>query len=169
MSGLLFLTSSDFSSQQGQRGNIVCNNIRGISLILLYSPKCEHSQKLFPIFKRLPGTINGCQFGIINVTQETDIIRLSKNSVAPIEYVPLIILYVNGKPFIRYDGPHMETDIRNFLIDVTSKLQAKEKFSDNNKKEGNNKQGKDIPPYTVGVPLCGEDEIGYLEFDEAYT
>ena len=33
MSGLLFLQACDFSVQTGQKGDIVCNNIRGISLI----------------------------------------------------------------------------------------------------------------------------------------
>lgn len=167
MSGLLFLQACDFSIQSGQRGDIVCNNIRGISLILMYSTKCQYCQRLIPIFKKLPGTIGGCQFGMINVTTETDIVLMSKNSISPIKYVPLIILYVNGKPFIRYDGPHTENDIRSFLLEVTSKLQTKEKFSSDKVKESKN--SREIPSYTVGIPLYGDDEISYLEFDEAYV
>lgn len=167
MSGLLFLQACDFSVQNGQKGDIVCNNIRGISLILMYSTKCEYCQRLIPIFKRLPGTIGGCQFGMINVSVETDIVLMSRNSISPIKYVPLIILYVNGKPFIRYDGPHTEQDIRQFLFEVTSKLQAKEKFSSDKNKE-NSKNSREIPEYTVGYPLFGEDDDFYLEFNEAY-
>ena len=167
MSGLLFLQSGDFSVQQGAKGEILCNSIRGISLILFYSTKCNYCQNLIPIFKRLPGSIGGCQFGLINISLEKDVIRMSSGTIAPISYVPLIILFVHGKPFIRYDGPHEEEDLRNFLIDVTRKLQAKDRFSQ--QKDG--KKGKDedreIPLYSVGVPLCGEDEC-YLEFDEAY-
>lgn len=168
MSGLLFLQACDFSVQSGQRGDIVCNNIRGISLILMYSTKCQYCQNLIPIFKRLPGTIGGCQFGMINVTTETDIVMMSRNSISPIKYVPLIILYVNGKPFIRYDGPHTENDIRGFLIEVTNKLQTKEKFS-GDKSTKDSKNNREIPSYTVGVPLYGEEDDFYLEFDEAYN
>lgn len=167
MSGLLFLQACDFSVQSGQRGDIVCNNIRGISLVLMYSPKCEHCKNLIPIFKRLPGTIGGCQFGMINVTSETDIVLMSRNSISPIKYVPLIILYVNGKPFIRYDGPHTEMDIRGFLIEVTNKLQTKEKFSVDKSKDSKN--NREIPAYTVGVPLYGDEDEFYLEFNEAYN
>jgi Thioredoxin len=167
MSGLLFLQACDFSVQSGQRGDIVCNNIRGISLVLMYSTKCQHCQNLIPIFKRLPGTIGGCQFGMINVTVETDIVLMSRNSISPIKYVPLIILYVNGKPFIRYDGPHTEMDIRTFLIEVTNKLQTKEKFSVDKSKESKN--NREIPSYTVGIPLYGEEDDFYLEFNEAYN
>jgi len=169
MSGLLFLQACDFSVQTGQKGDIVCNNIRGISLILMYSTKCQHCQRLIPIFKRLPGTIGGCQFGMINVSTETDIVLMSRNSISPIKYVPLIILYVNGKPFIRYDGPHTEQDIRQFLLEVTSKLQAKEKFSNADRaRENAGKNSRDIPEYTVGFPLYGDDDDFYLEFNEAY-
>jgi hypothetical protein len=167
MSGLLFLQACDFSVQSGQRGDIVCNNIRGISLVLMYSTKCHHCQNLIPIFKRLPGTIGGCQFGMINVTVETDIVLMSRNSISPIKYVPLIILHVNGKPFIRYDGPHTENDIRAFLIEVTNKLQTKEKFSVDKTKDSKN--NREIPAYTVGVPLYGDEDEFYLEFNEAYS
>jgi thiol-disulfide isomerase/thioredoxin len=169
MSGLLFLQACDFSVQAGQKGDIVCNNIRGISLILMYSTKCQHCQRLIPIFKRLPGSIGGCQFGMINVSTETDIVLMSRNSISEIKYVPLIILYVNGKPFIRYDGPHTEQDIRQFLLEVTSKLQAKEKFSNSDKSKGDSsKNSRSIPEYTVGFPLYGEDDDFYLEFNDAY-
>ncbi len=168
MSGLLFLQACDFSVQSGQKGDIVCNNIRGISLILMYSTKCQHCQRLIPIFKRLPGTIGGCQFGMINVSQETDIVLMSRNSISPIKYVPLIILYVNGKPFIRYDGPHTEENIRQFLMEVTSKLQAKEKFSNAEKSKDGGKNSREIPEYTVGFPLYGDEDEFYLEFEEAY-
>lgn len=166
MSGLLFLQSADFAVQNGVKGDILCNSIRGISLILFYSTKCEHCQTLIPIFKRLPGTIGGCQFGMINVTMERDVVRMSSQTIAPIKYVPLIILFVNGKPFIRYDGPHDENEIRKFLVEVTSKLQTKEKFSSDRVKEGKN--DKEIPAYTVGHPLYGQDNVSYLEFEEAY-
>ena len=166
MSGLLFLQSGDFSLQTGTKGDILCNSIRGISLILFYSTKCEHCKALIPVFKRLPGTIGGCQFGMINVTTEKDIVRMSASSVMPIKYVPLIVLFVQGKPFIRYDGPHEDNEIRKFLVEVTSKLQTKEKFSNDKVKDSRNE--KEIPAYTVGHPLYGQENVSYLEFDEAY-
>lgn len=176
MSGLLFLQTCDFVTQPSSRGGeIVCNNIRGISLILMYATKCDFCRRLIPIFKRLPGSIGGCQFGMINIEVEREMVRMSMNSLVPISYVPLIVLYVNGKPFIRYDGPHEEADIRAFLIDVTSRLQTKERFSNNEKTNGDkgNKQhrcgtSRDIPAFTIGFPLWGEDDDIYKEFEEAY-
>lgn len=173
MSGLLFLQSCDFNKQPSARGGeIVCNNVRGVSLILMYATKCEFCRRLIPIFKRLPGTIGGCQFGMVNIESERELVRLSMNSLVPISYVPLIVLYVNGKPFIRYDGAHEEADIRAFLLDVTNRLQTRERFGNNAGGKQAEKQkghgGRDIPAFTIGYPLFGDEEDLYKEFDEAY-
>ena len=106
MSGLLFLTSDDFNVQRGVKGPILCNNIRGFSLILFYSTQCEYCQNLIPIFKQLPGSVGGCQFGMINVSHNKQCVLQSRETIAPITEVPYVIMYVNGKPYIRYKGPH---------------------------------------------------------------
>ena len=67
MSGLLFLQTQDFSIQKGTKGDILCHSIRGLSLVIFYSTNCQYSRTLIPIFKRLPGQVGGCQFGMINV------------------------------------------------------------------------------------------------------
>ena len=168
MSGLLFLTSDDFSIQNGPKGQVMCNNQKGFSLVLFYSTKCVHCQTLIPIYKRLPGSVGGCQFGMINVSNNMKIVEMSKNSIAKIEYVPYIVLYLNGRPILRYDGPHDEGEIRRFVIEVASKLQNKEKFIETSEKIKNKDSG--IPAYTIGHPLHGDDREKrcYLDFDGAY-
>jgi hypothetical protein len=167
MSSLLFLSNEDFFIAKGTKGPILCTNIPSFSLIFFYSNQCEYCKKLDPIFKKLPGTIQGCQFGMLNVNTNRNTVNLSKNTIAPITYVPTIILHVNGRPFMRYLGsPDIET-IRRFVIEVAQKLQTKQKFSSENIKE--EARGK-IPEFTIGHPLYGdsEDMRTYLEFNEAY-
>ena len=66
---------------------------------------------------------------------------------------------------MRYNGPHDNNEIRRFVIEVANKVQSKQKFSKENVKE----KGKNIPEYTIGIPLCGpDDKVCYLEFDNAY-
>jgi len=151
MSGLSFLTTEDFSIQKGTKGNILCHGIPGFSLILFYSTKCRHCQSLIPIFKTLPGTIGGCQFGMINVSTNKDCPRMSQNTISPITYVPYIILYINGKPFMAYSGPYQADEIRRFVIEVANNVQEKQKFSNGKVKQtdiGN------IPTYTIRIPVC---------------
>lgn len=174
MSGLLFLTSDDFQITKGTKGNILATNLKGFSLILFYSTQCEHCQSLIPIFKSLPGTIGGCQFGMINISQNKQAILLSRETIAPIKVVPYIILYINGKPYMRYQGPHDSNEITRFVVEVAKKIQERPNYTNNNasKKEDykiKSKSDNDIPAYTIGKPLCGEeDNVCYLEFNNAY-
>jgi thiol-disulfide isomerase/thioredoxin len=166
MSGLLFLTSEDFQIQRGSKGSILCTNIQGFSLVLFYSTQCEHCQSLIPIFKRLPGSVGGCQFGMINVSHNKQCVLSSRETIAPIKVVPYIVLYINGIPYMRYNGPHDAREIGKFIIEVAQKVQNKDNLvKDDRVKE--NKEGG-IPDYTIGHPLKGNDKVCYLEFDEAY-
>lgn len=166
MSGLLFLGNEDFNISKGTKGNILCHSIPGFSLILFYSTQCPHCQVLIPIFKRLPGTIGGCQFGMCNVSTNKMLIKMSNETISPISFVPNLLLFVNGKPFMRYSGPSDINEIKRFVIEVAQKIQSKQKFSSENAKD--EPDSREIPAYTIGYPLYGDDNVTYLEFNEAY-
>ena len=169
MSGLLFLTSDDFTVTKGTKGNILCQSIPGFSLILFYSTQCEHCNTLIPIFKKLPGTIGGCQFGMINVSSNKTCVRMSKDTIVPITYVPYIVLYINGKPFMRYQGPYDMSEIKRFVIEVAQNVKSKQSFTSEKVKIDPN---GGIPAYTIGKPLYGNKHaplVCYLDFDTAYN
>ena len=168
MSGLLFLSSDDFILSKGTKGNILCTSIPGFSLILFYSTQCPHCHNVLPIFKRLPGSINGCQFGILNVSTNKSCVKLSKDTIAPILYVPQIILYINGRPYMRfnYQGPNLEQEIKRFVIEVAEKVQSKQKFS--SEKVVQSEIRGHIPAFCIGIPKTDDLEICYLQYDEAY-
>ena len=160
------MSSDDFFVDKGENGNILSNKIKGFSLILFYSTQCEHCKNLIPIFKKLPGSIGGCQFGMVNVSTNKMCVNMSKDTISPILYVPLIILYINGVPVMRYNGPHEDAVLRRFVMEVAQKFQSKQQFS---AEEPKNKK-KEIPAYCTGIPLCGKDDkVCYLEFDKAYV
>ena len=164
MSGLLYLSSEDFALQRGKKGPIMCHQIRGISLILFYSTHCEHCKELIPIFKSLPGTINGCMFGMINVSLNRACVAMSQNTIAPIKYVPYIVLYVDGKPFMAYKGPYQASELQKFVVQVAQNIQKKQQFSKDVVKQEEQK----IPEYTIGIPVCGDDNVCYLDNLNAY-
>ena len=107
----------------------MCHKIPGFSLILFYSTQCHHCQAVIPLFKKLPDYIQGCQFGILNVSKNNQLIQLSKNTIAPLVYVPYIILYYDGKPFMCYEGEHTIESIKKFILQVQKNLKYKEKFA----------------------------------------
>ena len=160
MSSLLFLTTDDFALSKSNDGNNVLHHeIRGFSLILFYSTNCVYCQKINPIFKRLPEIVNGCQFGMVNVSMNKTLIGMAAKSITPIKYVPLIILYINGRPYMKYDGPPEENEIRRFILEVSNSVRDSG-FTQVTKEKG-------IPAYTIGNPLCGEGDVCYLTFDES--
>lgn len=168
MSGLLFLTSDDFQITKGTKGNIMCNNIPGFSLILFYSTQCEHCQSFIPVFKRLPSTVGGCQFGMINVSQNKNCVIMSRDTIAPIKVVPYILLFVNGRPYMRYQGPHAPQEIGRFIVEVAEKINNQGQIAEKDDNVAENPRGG-IPAYTIGKPLYGpDDKVCYLEFDGAY-
>ena len=168
MSGLLFLNNDDFYIQRGTKGSILCTNMQGFSLVLFYSTQCSHCQSLIPIFKKLPGTIGGCQFGMINVSQNKKCVLMSRETIAPIKEVPYILFYVNGKPYMRYKGPHDSKEISRFILEIAQKVRSNQNMTKND--DNNKKQGNSIPEYALGHPLCGKDDkVCYLDFNGAYS
>ena len=168
MSTLLFLQSDDFSVQKGMKGDILCHTIKGYSIVLFYSTQCVHCHSLIPVFKQLPGTIANCQFAMINVSMQKNVILMSRTTIAPITVVPYIMFYVNGKPYSKYPGKHDPNEIKRFIMEISRSLQGKQKFFED---ESTSKQStkRQIPDFTSGIPkeLC-DDEVCYLEFDTAY-
>jgi thioredoxin-like negative regulator of GroEL len=164
MSGLLFLTQDDFYIGKGTKGDLLCNSIKGISLVFFYSTRCSYCQNFIPIYKTLPSNIKGCHFAMINVSQNPGVVNMSKQTICEIKYVPYIILYVNGKPYIQYNGAYNAEEVGEFIIEMTTKLNTKEKFVNSEKIKVTEKS---IPAYSTGSPYT--DRISYLTFLEAYN
>lgn len=133
-SGLLFLENEDFFRTESDKGPIICNRIKGLCLVLYYSTDCNHCQSFIPNFKKLPGRIGGCQFGMVNVNKNIKLVKASQNTIVPIKYVPYIMLYIDGKPLIRYDGEHNLNMITEFIVDVSKKLKQREQFINQERK-----------------------------------
>jgi thiol-disulfide isomerase/thioredoxin len=196
-SGIFFFNSDDFTLRETAKGKLLAleGQSKGLNLILFYSKECQFCDKFLAQFKQLPNLILGCKFAMVNINQNKEIVNMSKNTLAPITYVPDVILYVNGLPYIRYDGPSEMQHIKDFIVDIYQKLQKtsflqeqqnmsqsgenadhSQKLSDG-KSIGFANQGEtsqnDIPEYTIGKPLSGssKDVYGkcYLNFDSAYV
>jgi len=163
MSGLYYLTSDDFHLQNGSKGPIMCNKFRGLTLVLFYSTGCVHCQSLIPIFKNLPGTVPGASFGLVNVGQNKSCVMLSQETIAPIKYVPYIMLYVHGRPYILYKEEYSQEKITDFIIKVARSIQSKQQFSKD--VSVHQKTHNSIPEYTLGHPIVGDGKICYLQFN----
>jgi thioredoxin-like negative regulator of GroEL len=165
MNGLLFLSSEDFFVNENQSEKLLnCQVNQGLVLVLFYSTQCEHCQKAIPVFRQLPQMIHGCSFAMINVSTNAKVVHMSRTTISPIQYVPLVVLYVNGEPYYKYKGTIALPEIQKFIVQMSQMLESKQQFVN----QAPQKPSKRIPEYTIGIPHCDED-VCYLEFDEAYV
>jgi len=158
MSSLLYLEEGDFKLKQYNNNVILCHEISGISLVLFYSPRCQYSNTIFPLYKTLPNHISGCNFGLVNVNSYRSIINLSHQSTTPIKHVPLIILYVDGFPHLYYTNNFNINTIRDWIISVSNSL--KQQFMQSGSKK------KHIPKILEGIGIPLSDECSYIEVSE---
>jgi len=195
MSGILYLSTDDFIVKKGEKGNLLCLNyeVNGLSLVWFYSNECQHCKKLMGCYKQLPFNINGCQFTMINVNKPENrrVVQMASQTIVPITYVPDIILYVDGLPYMRYDGKHDIPNIKQFILEMSQQLQ-KTSFYDSKKSQQPQQVQQQqvqqqqvqqqrppqttttkqtIPAYTIGKPKCSgdRDDVCYLSFNQAYT
>lgn len=163
---ILYLESNDFVVTPGNpekdksapTQSVLRNKItKSFSLILFYTSgdKCQYCPGVKQLFPRLVGKVSNCQVGMINVSLYPQIYQMSQSTTTPIEFVPLIIFYVNGVPFKQFGGNYTEENLLKFATEV-SKLAYTSAVS-----------GEEIPEYTIGRPLS--KKVCYLNFENAYS
>ena len=126
MTSFLFLETSDFSIRSGEKGQVLFLTFqpRGMTLVLFYSNQCPHCQSFMKDFKQLPSVMNGCQFAMTNIEKYPAIAQMSRSTIVPIQYVPDIILFVNGFPYVRYEGAPDISSITTFLLEMNKKIKS---------------------------------------------
>ena len=182
MSGILFLGNDDFTVRQGEKGALLSLTYEspGLTLVLFYSKECKYCDSLINKFKQLPQHIHGCNFAMVNINRNMQVVEKAKSTICNITYVPDIILFVDGNPFVRYDGNHEIMNIRDFIIEIYKKLQ-KTSFSPPNQQQQQQPHSmtpppslppqETIPAYTIGKPIIGnrnEQRVCYVNYQDAY-
>lgn len=170
MNNLLWLQDDDFTIEQAQKGNVLCNNQKGIIFTLFHAnpDKCQFSTATLPEFKKLALKMPGVKFGLCNLNKHPNVYFKSKDTIAPINNVPYIILYVNGRPLMRYDGEQKVDKMSLFLNDIVNRLNSKKDFFDTK----NIKIESDVPNSSTSTQfnvVCDSEKgICYLNSSSAY-
>ncbi len=143
----------------------MCTGLQGISLVFFYSTQCVHCRQLLPIFRQLPSLVKGCQFAQINLSVNKTVVNRAQQTITPIKYVPLLILYNNGSPYVEYKGSSDLASIRHFILETYQGIQQKLAFGKKvfptpehpNFYHDPSAKVKRIPAWSLGMPK-GEDE-----------
>lgn len=110
------LTPSDFKIVSTPRGDVIETTVKGISFVLFYSPDCTHSVS----YLHLVNTMNeeNCTFAKFDISKYAEYTVQSLNTKTPLTYTPYIVIYVNGKPYMSYNGPPDIAEIQRLIIYV---------------------------------------------------
>jgi thiol-disulfide isomerase/thioredoxin len=91
----MFLTPNDFANQNGE---LVKPNDQGYSFVFLFTNDCRWCDDVKPAFNYLSKMIRGVNFAYMDVAQNNWQLRnMSLRTSTPIEYVPLLLLFANGR------------------------------------------------------------------------
>jgi hypothetical protein len=104
------------------------------------------------------------------------VVQKSQSTITPITHVPLIILYVNGVPYIEYRGPYQFEALRNFILETYRLIEKEISFTRQSRTQFPNAEHPNvyhdpsknrIPKYSLGEPLTGDDMRCYLTVIES--
>jgi hypothetical protein len=163
VSGFLALTDREFMIKDGR----LVTRIPGLSLVMFYSKTCGACEQFLPIFRSLPGRIHGVQFGSANVAHNGGKIASMIAQTLPQGqqvYVPYVVCYMNGEPYIEYRGPRTVESIIKFLHEVTEKVSNQKNFTAGKVCKGGL---SNLPGYCTDDMI--DDEVCYMSYDEAYN
>ena len=167
-SGIVELSAESFKKMKGNRGYVL--GIQGkqeLTLVMFYSINCVYCDQAMPELIKLSTFINENQLpiciAICDILKHKKIIHESNDTVDPIKFVPYMPIYLNEKPYLRYNGKKTAEDMLNYLIEVLKRIDhTKQKFVQREEEE--EKTTNEGIPYNV---VC-EGDICYVTQDEIF-
>jgi thiol-disulfide isomerase/thioredoxin len=166
------LTSNHFYIDTGKKGKVLCTTQKDIIFVFFHlnGDQCENCHKMMPAFKELQNKIPAIKYAAVNLSEYPDVAKKSLQTIAPITYVPYLIVYINSRPFLRYDGGQTVQDMTSFLNDLLNRIPKETKFI-NGSSTNNSKFDNEVPAFPGGgIPynvVCDKNTgVCYLSFED---
>ena len=171
-SGIIELHAESFKKIKGNRGFVLgIPNAQNLTLLMFYSIQCTYCDQAMPeleklsrfvIDKNLPINIAVC-----DIMKNKKVIQESADTVDPIKFVPYMPIYLDDKPYLRYNGKKTAEEMLNYLIEVLKRVSTRQKFVQRQQvkeEEQSHVSQAEGVPYNV---VC-EGDVCYLTQDELF-
>jgi hypothetical protein len=99
----------------GTRQKSLGINVQGNVLVLFKMQRDPNCEAFDPIFSKLAGQENRVMFAILDLAHNRDVAKWSMETSTQIRAVPLLILYINGKPHARFNGAQNVSSVQGFI------------------------------------------------------
>ena len=116
--GVQNLTQDNFSLNDGR---LLCD-MTGICIVMFKSNGCKFSNQFFPIYTKLSSRESRLTWATVNIDGNRNIVNMSKGTKTQINAVPIIIMYVNGRPFAKYSGDLSGEKLMDFVNKILDKV-----------------------------------------------
>ncbi|MGL5356143.1 MAG: thioredoxin family protein [Cetobacterium sp.] len=123
----------------------------GYYFVFFTQKTCQYCHTLKPVFDKLDEMTTGCKFVYVDVDQLNQrIVSMSYKTKDPIEYVPLLRLYVDGKCVDTFLPD--EQNPSNNLVKMSNFLLSHSKNKSSAPANPHSNSHSYIPPYSIGIP-----------------
>lgn len=179
------LTQNDFYVDNVQKRNpdpnapqqkVLRTSQKGIIFTFFHldDEACDNCKLLKPEFMKLPNIIPQINYALVDLKAYPGIAKKTIGTVAPITYVPYLIVFVDGRPFLRYDGGKSSTEMAQFLRELLNNIPKDVLQRSTSESKNNTKFNEEVPIYPAGgIPynvVCDKNSgVCYLSFDELMT
>lgn len=183
MSNLLYLGQQEFYVDNGMKGPVVCCALKGVVFVMFHANPnvCQFCDLAKPEFFKLASIVSNAKYGLCNLSQYPELVSMSAKTITPLQKVPLFILYVNGRPFMNYEGPKQIKPFAEFMQQALARLQQQQVFSAAGESTMSIEESEMTPhglaydydyvtvsnPNSMGGVTCTEEGVCYLTSKEA--
>jgi hypothetical protein len=120
MSGINFLSAENFVVM-GAKQKTLGINVPGNVLVFFKMRGCNNCAEFEPVFSTLARKEKRVTHAVLDVSSNRDVVISSRETNTPITAVPVLILYVNGRPHAKFNGTKNIPSIQSF---ITTALKA---------------------------------------------
>jgi len=176
----IYLSNRDFVIGQGAKGPVIrAEGLKGFFLVAFIADNCVHCENLLETMSEIHESVPHCNLSILNFSEgaNIEVAKKSQKTILPIKSTPVIVMYVDGKPFMRYDGARTANGLIRFVDDVINLFNQSKGQREGN--DGNDEKNEEerpnweelIPGFTVGIPynmVCNDVGKCYFQYDDLY-
>jgi thioredoxin-like negative regulator of GroEL len=108
---IVALATNNFRVQ----GKTLAVNFGEPMLILFKMDSCPACTGFEPVFVQLAKEERRVAYGVVNISSDSQVAKMSRNTTTPVSSVPFLLLYKDGRPIAKFTGKRNIPSIKSFI------------------------------------------------------
>jgi thiol-disulfide isomerase/thioredoxin len=107
--------SSQHFALVGQQKRVMVLQVPGVVLVMFKTRECPSCKSFEPTFVQLSNNDNRVVYAVADLTANRNIGMMSMNSTTPLQKVPMLIIYNEGRPYAKFNGKRDIPSLKAFI------------------------------------------------------